>query len=348
MENNDYLNVLRENIFHEKAVGSEGKKEFDSSVQKFFPMIWNSFGGVWQILFPIATSRNKSEEIIQKKHIHNLDLNIRTNSYPGRMAYTYPSMTTAAGATFATWVLSPAALGSIGFVLNGYKFLNKNSSLLKKAKNVNGVIVFPSELKKLKILSFLSKGLMQQLKEEERTAILLHEIGHWVNMEPFIHKSLATALSPIARYFPFLNLPILIGTIVFNRKSEWKADAFAKQVGYGNQLANALENITINTRKDAQFFQKINDYIIKFMTHISNVIDVFLPISPYPSIKKRTNELRDSESFLDNHLFQLTESELIMLNEGIIKDKINEKIAPLCHAFDKNIAKQMNKIFPIK
>lgn len=343
-----YKTSLLECVLHEKSFSSEGLKEFDKDVQNLFPMIFNVIKGRFQYLIPLFASRAKSEEKIQSERIKNLNLEIRINASVHRNAYTYPSFTGRLAPTLMQTILP--AFAPLMVVVNGYNFLSKNSHIMENTVNKNGVVIFPNEIKKIKCLSYVTKGTLQALKEEERTAVLLHEIGHWVKINPILNKM---GLVVLSTFIPPLALFCLIGGIAYARSAEWEADAFAKQCGYGPQLANALENMSINTRKDINFFLKFSDWFIKIFSHIHNVVDVILPISTHPSVSKRVKTLHDAELH-DGYV--MTESDidfedLIFLREEFLQEGTKEALygalRPLCNKFDKIVAPNLNKFFPV-
>ena len=121
--------------------------------------------------------------------------------------------------------------------------------------------------------------LIEKSEVEEVTAVLAHELGHWsknhttqslvisqVNI--FAIFALFSAFvynKSIYRAFGFGDeMPVLIGFVLFNdvfqpfesvigflmnmlsRKNEFEADAFAKELGYSDELARALINLQVD------------------------------------------------------------------------------------------------------
>jgi len=333
----------------EASFRSQGYQEFNRDVQDLFPVIFNTIKGNIQLFVPVFMNRMKQEEKVQNERIKNLNLEIRINSMAARNAYTYPAISDTTSATLLNTLVAPFA--PVIMVLNGFKFLSENSQTMEEVENKGGLVVFPSKLNKMKVLTFETKGLLQALREEERTAILLHEIGHWARIDPFVKMLSFSMLALI----PPITIFCLIGIVAMSRSKEWEADAFAKKCGYGEQLANALENISVNRRQDVNFFLKIGDMFLKIMAHINNVIDHILPIHAYPSIAKRVKALREAE-INDGYKIQegdFTLEEILfireeILQEGFIKDKLYSLIRPICHKFDQKVGRDVKKLFPIK
>ena len=150
---NNYKSILIENLYKQSNGNflqeGEGNNKYDDDVKKLFPFLWNSIKGNIETILPLASPKIRDEENIQSQRIKNIQLDMRLNSSTTRNMFTYPAIGNAGEATLVNII---PRFGTIYFLINGYSFLADKSALLTKAENKKGIVVFPSEIKKLKCL----------------------------------------------------------------------------------------------------------------------------------------------------------------------------------------------------
>jgi len=191
----------------------------------------------------------------------------------------------------------------------------------------NGRMMFDSK-SGVSMSLWQGRGLLQKLeyKHDVIHGFYLHEIGHWVYHRPvFAGLFIFILQSEIA--FRYLGLPLAILAIAFGRMGEWRADRFAKEMGHGNELAEALQRMGYGIRTGENRLIWAADYITYLSTKIHNFVDKFLPISTHPSMRKRIDVLADSEQ--------------------IIEESLLDYIAPRFQPIDKFLTNHIERIFPL-
>lgn len=166
--------------------------EYDKEMEKFLPVVWNDIKGGIQTILPLTTSRLTKEEEIIKKYIKNINIEIRLQSGTSRNAYTYPAMESKTQAQITNLPI----LGFLYFIYKSSRLMS-NEKIFNEVKFNNGLVIFPSKAKKYKFLVFVTKGLITTLTEEERVAVILHEIGHWAKVKPTIYGATERLLQGI-------------------------------------------------------------------------------------------------------------------------------------------------------
>jgi hypothetical protein len=126
-----------------------------------------------------------------------------------------------------------------------------------------------------KIYLILGINVINKFTAAELVAILLHEIGHVVNhINDKFSLFLKKYLSPVnvvvktLSKIPIIGLPMFLILILTSRtlhfvdhKSEYNADKFAIQYGYGDELASVMkkfDKMTIKQNKELGFLDKLN------------------------------------------------------------------------------------------
>jgi len=244
--------------------------EYDAQMEKFFPTAWNNIKGNMQFMFPIATGRLAKEEAFVKKHIKNVDIEIRVNSMSGRNAWTIPGISGVGGVQISMITL----VNLFYFCPKSIQQMNKSDLLMTIHSDPNKkIVMFPAmKGKKMKILIFVTKGLLTHLEPEERLAVYLHEIGHWAyvakSFGAWANKAIQAVVTP---YFGWINGLV---AIYLYRSAEYASDTFAKAAGLSDELSSALNKITIDVRrKKVSWLIRLSDSVLKFMVKIHNVID---------------------------------------------------------------------------
>jgi len=296
------------------------RPELDEEMAKFFPTVWNMIKGKFESLLPVLTSVDSNETNLIKSKVKNLNVTVRLNSSTSKIrTYTYPASNDVMMNSIANLF---RGFGLFYFLFNGYEFMSKYGKILIEQTKVdsNGIIIFPAVMKNVEFLIFESKGIVQFLEPEERIAIMLHEIGHWANIDKYV-KKLSSQVAII--FLPIFTIVFAVCMIIFARSSTWKSDEFASKCGYGPQLSSALKKMGYTVRPNVTIITKILDFLMKINMYAYNVVDYLIPFQSHPSIYKRTKKLEE-----------LSEKE---------KHKIN-KLVMLCKPLDKIMSKILSKI----
>jgi len=336
--NNDINMIIESKL---QTIIESQEEIYKDQMKKFFPTIWNNVKGNLQYYFPYYTSKLKNEQKIISKYIKNLDFEIRLNNHSMRNAYTYPWLESKKQVQATVIPL----FGWLYFLINGYNKVGTQSNMLKP-KVGDGVVTFPNS-GNLKVMAFQTKGFLTDLEERQRAAVMLHEIGHWRKATPALN-SMTTKLITTMVAFPPIALILSIAHIIFNRTAEKQADLFAKQCGFGDDLAEALDRLALRPRTDVSWIVKTNDWLIKIMMHIQNVIDKYLPIFTYPSIAKRKKYLKDKSTYNEEYKIEELDKIINLINEGKMLDLSLKLLQKPLNIVDKTIGKKMNIIFPVK
>jgi len=200
------------------------------------------------------------------------------------------------------------------------------------------------------------------LTDNEKMAVFLHELGHWSSdaasyqmlgiAAPALHTVLQIGtfvgfIAPMRGDTPeqiivkgllMLAVSLIIMIIAFHiepslsRSAEFKADAFAKKAGRGQDLSDALQKMegsTISSKSE------LNE-TASFLDKISPIID-FLTRSSHPSTYRRSDRLLESHVVEEGVISDMTNNiaeKTLKLIAAKLDDKISSKpIVPLLWAF---------------
>ncbi|MBT3298857.1 M48 family metalloprotease [archaeon] len=302
-------------------------KTTDETIKQFFPSLWNGIKGDIQSIFPIVTKKSNKDTRQFNRIVKNLETNIHGMSHTQPNAYTLPGIGNKYHAQVSMFIPPVWLLSAI---------IQLSRSQLK-AKVVKNKIIFNNNAK-IKMLLWQSKGIIDILGSESRAlnAVYLHEIGHWVNYKPVIGAAIMNIMKKLV---PALAVVFIVLNIVYARAAEWQADRFAKEVGYGDDLALALTKIGYTVRKDATVLVKIGDYIRLISMKLINIVDDVLPIFSHPSMRNRVKVLQDGIVFESDLKEQL-------LLETTITDTLLLPIQKLLKPVDKVLGKNVDLLFP--
>ena len=141
---------------------------------------------------------------------------------------------------------------------------------------------------------YVTKGLLDLLTTREVVAVLLHEVGHtFYSGKPLFQQLLSTIrrllylgtmITAAVTHLPIfalllstltLSLQLEVGVGLLSRLSEKDADKFVVELGYGPELATALQKLSVYAKfqegKKTGFFSKVWDKIKQiFDTHPNN------------------------------------------------------------------------------
>ena len=176
--------------------------------------------------------------------------------------------------------------------MNSIKNL-KNMSNYKLIPDKNGKkkIVFPKS--DLEINIFITHGFLTSASPEARMGIYLHELGHWIDAAAKIPKQMLLDPDREKIYYAFYQM----GQRVNARYQEYAADDFAKQMGYGEELAKGLDQIA-DVRKNVHWMARFDDWFIKQIVHADNEFEEKgkkYDTGEYPSFERRKEWLRKKE-----------------------------------------------------
>lgn len=315
-------------------------KNKEESIKKFFPSLWNAISGDFQTIFPVLTNQLPEEEKIWKSNVSGLPMKVMLNNSNSPGAYTLPAMSSKISAQVAMFTAPLYVV--YGFIKLSDAGVDGTGSQ-KKVK-----MKAPPDLS---ALMWETKGLKSLMPEDNlRCAVMLHEIGHWVKFEqPF----LSNTLNIMANVLPVLAVPFVLGAIMICRSGERKADMFAKKVGYGKELSEALGRVGYYKRYDVSAIARLGDHIRVFMLKLQDKIDKYVPfLYSRPSIKTRKGYLKET---LDQHFYngnigfneyinELYDANLI--EEGF-RDLALEGLIKLFAPIDRLVAKHADFFFPL-
>lgn len=140
---------------------------------------------------------------------------------------------------------------------------------------------------------FVTYGMLNFASPEERLAIYLHEIGHWVDAALTIPSHVIS--------HPDKESIFMASNMMYQRYctryQELRADKFAKDLGYGEELAKSLENFS-TVRKNISWIYRFGDWLMKCAIKAQNEGEdrgdiTYVDAANYPSIKTRAEYLRD-------------------------------------------------------
>lgn len=142
---------------------------------------------------------------------------------------------------------------------------------------------------------FITYGMLNNATPEQRTAIYLHEIGHWVDA--------ALSIPTYVINHPDKESIFLASNMTYQRYctryQELTADKFAKDLGYGEELASGLDSL-VEVRKNISIIHRFGDWLLKNAVAQQNKAEKegdqrYTTANSYPSIDTRKRYLRDEE-----------------------------------------------------
>jgi len=172
---------------------------------------------------------------------------------------------------------------------------------------------------------------------DEKMAILMHEVGHWSigalgSQAPASVISIASTINSLILVIglnvgiTYRNILILITLMimfffllgVLSRSAEFAADAFAKKIGKGKELSDALQKMggdnIVKNKKEL-------DEISGFFDKISPIVD-FITGRSHPSTNRRSGRLLENNDILQ-------EGVLTELSDTIFDSIMNPIMAKL-------------------
>ena len=297
----------------------------DDHIKYFFPMLYSNLKGNIEMIFPIIASLDNEDTSYLNSKTSGLSSEIYLNNITDPNAWTIPGITKP---IYAQFIAVPIV--NSGIIIYSIMNLLKNKI---DYKLVNNNLQFTTNLN---CLMWQTRGLKTYLQDKElRYAIWLHELGHWVKFE---NGKLILLFAPFTA-IPIINFIAIIIIIALLRSNEKNADMFVKEVGYGKQLATALETIGYKNIDNATFLIQFSKYIEIMFTKIHDVVDTWLPVTDHPSFKSRISNLREDYITIHGHnvLYEsLLQNTIYPLLKRII-EPIDKLISDNIHIFNKSL-----------
>lgn len=139
---------------------------------------------------------------------------------------------------------------------------------------------------------FVTYGMLNDATPEQRVGIYLHEVGHWIDSAKSIPKMIIERPETESCYLYYTNVLKRFVT----RYEELEADRFAKTLGYGLELASALDQI-VSVRKQVSWIYWLGDHMLKSAVRAHDEMEEEGLIGPdqYPSMLTRKRYLKDNK-----------------------------------------------------
>lgn len=285
------------------------------TIKEYFPKSYNKFIKYYQYTSNIKSRPSviydKELDIFIKTHIKNLNLKVNYDKDPVGSSYTIPHS------------IDPNLEKNIHLlnypILNNLYDINNVYLKLLKAKvdataKSNGDIVFTHKLPSDFILNvYQTSGNYKLLKNDlrARVSVILHEIGHWHDVNPYIVESLlllfnstiyviglTTVINMLmsenetTMFLLILTILLCIQTIIYfsinyiRSINEVNCDKFVKKLNYGSDFGRAIYAFSYNSND----FNKVDiDKFNYLMNSFDSKINDFLHkiLYGYPSDNKR-------------------------------------------------------------
>ncbi len=287
------------------------------SLSTYFPESYKLLTEQHKTLFGQKLSIDQNEFKYYNSKIKNLDLNLFIIHDKNPNAFTIPGL-----GDIDLLKKDPIQYQSVGL-----EYLSQNPLT---ASVENGKIYFNT---KVKVLVFLTSGLFKRVTNvDDRLAILLHELGHWVYIKNLLSSSIyyslislvnaGTSLSFLASgiydskallLLLFILRTCLVSTVsIKNRQNEYDADSFAKSVGYGPQLQNSLSLLAYNKQiADVNLSDKTS-----FLNDLFDIFSMIFNTHSHPPTHKRIQVLQENIDMIDGLVSLLSPIDRIIKNNN--------------------------------
>jgi hypothetical protein len=336
--------------------------DIDQQLKKIFP---NNYGFLKQKIdlskSKVTAKKDKELEDYFKEHTYNLPLNIHYIKSESISPFTIPILIddNISSKEFNLTKLS-TFLPIFGDL---YKILIANRLLIQV--NINGeldssnkiIFTYNNKFNSLMIQAWQPSSYLKLFNKEDvrlRFAVMLHEIGHWVNVREYFLVDLFNIL----RFIIFVALVslavagggLLIGlplalvslTILFishyiTSLNESRCDMFVKKLGYGEYLAESLRILgnkftNSNLPKIENIKEEYNGFSSKFNDIINRLI------IGYPSIYSRIKKLMESDNLLLNDTLILEEVKDI---DPTVMNKLLLSLTDTVYSFGNSLDKKI-------
>jgi len=321
---------------------------FKQAYKQYFPKTYARYGAVSNIP-RIVTEINKKAKLnkpltsyinkrIDKKESNgNLGVNVFTISDNDINAFTISGFHL--GIDPKTITLHQALFGSSAAKQYG----------IDGSTSKNGKIVLNAS-KRVSPLIFMTSGFAKSTKfnDAERTAVIMHEIGHWSasalssqSIQPYIRLlkpllRVGFAGSLLTRVFTTSHsvyMTALMATVIMliifafiffwngslSRSAEFAADSFSKSTGYGPPLISFLTKVGGNS---------IAPTSKEMLADMSSMDDKLSAITDFLSIEQHPSNYRRTKALLDS----------TMIGEGLDMLSVEKMLIPMASKIDSALS----------
>lgn len=163
----------------------------------------------------------------------------------------------------------------------------KNFSINKR----NRIVTFKNNSSPVSIFS--TYGTLSFLTPEQRVAIYLHEIGHWVDTAQNMPKIMFEEGMEKEKIFWIQHQEL---SRYSTRYQELAADRFCKMVGYGKELSEAFDQFgKTDKKRNLALLVRYQNYMIRTALKEQEQRESdYTHIQMYPTIKQRQEYLKDN------------------------------------------------------
>ncbi len=182
--------------------------------------------------------------------------------------------------------------------------------------------------RKIKIIAFVNNSLIKRLSEPQLFAVMLHEVGHWVDINNhFIFKLFSRFVTlfglfrpvlsvdipnlifasnnithPLAPFMRVFSVSLLIMINFRSRNTEYFCDEFAKKAEYGQELYEALSLMKFNKVLNDNQLNNLSIHFGSYLQYIKAMVISYFTGKPptHPTTISRLKNLKPiTEDFSD-------------------------------------------------
>jgi len=326
-------------------------KSFQNAFKQYLPKTFAKYGAVRNT--PLAVRRISNNAKINKKltsyiksNIDSKSKNLKVTVY--QIPEKLPNMFTIPGIHLG---MSRSELSLSSLIFGSFKLKKYDFKVEPSGKK----ILLNSNIK-VEPMIIMTQGMAddEQYTNDEKMAMVLHELGHWsaaasayqktelvsIIVETLLRLSLVEVgiLLGVGAKIPFKYIVALLVVVIaiayingiLSRSAEFEADAFVKKAGRGRDLSDALQKMSGN---DPVATKAELDEYASFLEKISAFTD-FLSISSHPSTHRRSGRLLESERIEEDNISDNISNKTIITIASKLDNMISSKpIVPLLWAF---------------
>jgi len=330
---------------------------------------WERSGAIWRVAKTILGKVtmlnifNAQHEVEWERQVQSvLDPSLKVNAYVLKTesmadTFTYPGIPVLSkanvlkGMTVMSFV-TPMATPIFGMLVLAENLINTFGTMgnapVPRITSEKKLIIPELE----QVTYYHSMKMFEKFTPEENLAVAIHEIGHnanlWFNLITTLKASIIGTLLTTAGVFlanpqtvdnPAVSIGIIVvATIValfiqlyILRKMEWRADSYAIQAGYGNELKSAFEKLNEFYRKGGwhsesgilKVYHGMASILFKFINTLAR-----LGLSTHPDIDSRIGYAKGAAA-----------GELAPRSQDLINsiDAIVDKFEPALLSIERNL-----------